>query len=111
MTRAIAVAIGTETKEVEIDTYKDYYKHLECTMFDAVRVSWNDTDITIYVDDEGLLKSGNLGRHVHGYPEPLFGNLVITGGVDSIGRTLDAPEWLTLEKVMEFIYPISYKVK
>ena len=92
----------------EINTYKDYYKHLEVSLFDAVRVQWKGKDISVYVDDEGMLKEGNYGRMVMGYPEPLFGNLVIVGGVDSKGDTLPIPEEIKLLDLREFISDIKY---
>jgi hypothetical protein len=97
--------------EVFIDNYKDYYKHLECEMFDVVRVNWNGHDISIFVDDEALLKPRNYGRRVEGYPEALFGNMVICGGVDDEGETLDLPEEFTLINVSDFISEVIYVTK
>ncbi len=81
-------ATGVNTREVDIKDYKDYYPLLKCSNFDVVMP--ND-EMSIFVDDEGMLKSKNYGRMVDGYPEPLFGNLVFCGGVDSKGETLDTP--------------------
>jgi len=97
-------------EEVSITNYKDYSKYLECDLFDVVSVEWNSEQISIFVDDEGMMKE-NFGRRVMGYPDPLFGNMVITGGVDSNGETLPAPEWLTRETVNQFIGDIEYRTK
>lgn len=94
--------------KAEIEDYTDYYKHGEFQLFDVVRVMWNDVEVNIYVDDEGMLRSGNFGRKVEGYPQPLFGNLILTGGVDSIGNTMDLPEEITLMNLEEFIGGIDY---
>lgn len=94
--------------ETNIKSYKDYYKHLKCDVFDVVRVMWGKHDISIYVDDEGLLKSGVYGRKVKGYSQPLFGNFVITGGVDEEGNTLPIPDEINLE---HYIGDINYITK
>jgi len=102
--RAIQLISETsEFNEVQINDYKDYYKLLDAELFDVVMVRWDEINISIFVDDEGMLKSNNLGREVHGYPEPLFGNMVICGGVDIEGNTLDLPENITIEDVKERI--------
>ena len=96
---------------VEIEDYTDYYKHLNCTTFDMVRVSWNGYDISIFIDDEGLLKAGNLGRKVLGHPTPLFGNLIICGGVDRNGDTLHIPDEFGVVEVNTFINEVAFIVK
>lgn len=94
--------------EVSINNYKDYYEFLDCSLFDIVNVEWNNEHISLFVDDEGMLKPQNMGREVEGYPNPLFGNIVVTGGVDEKGDTLPAPEWLTTEKLEIFISKVKY---
>ena len=103
--------VGTLCYEADIDNYKDYYKHLECNCFDVVMVKWQEHDISIFVDDEGMLKKGNLGRIVKGYNIPLFGNMVICGGVDEEGETLPLPEDFNLLNINAFISPVCYKIK
>ena len=68
-----------------IGDYKDYYKLGGFDIFDVVRVEWKGYEVSIFLDDEGLMKSGNYGRNVEAYPEPLFGNFILTGGTDSKG--------------------------
>jgi hypothetical protein len=48
---------------------------------------------------------------VEGYPEPLFGTIVVTGGVDSDGETLDVPDEITMLNLSEFISQPKYVVK
>lgn len=81
-----------EWYEAEIDSYKDYYEHLECTTFDVVRLGRN---LSIYVDDEGLMIPNPYMSQVKGFSNLLAGNLVFTGGTDDEGETLSCP--LTLE--------------
>jgi hypothetical protein len=95
---------------VDINNYKDYYKHLECSTFDVVRVEWLGEEISIFVDDEGMLKSNNFGRMVKGCPQPLFGNMVICGGVDRNGDTIGIPENINLLNLNEFIGEIEYQI-
>jgi len=88
--RAIVYNAKTrEAKEVEIENYKDYYKHLDCRTFDIVRIS---ESVNVYVDDEGLMVDNPSFSLVAGYPEPLAGNLVFTGGADRDGNTLSSTE-------------------
>ena len=110
--RAIQLVSETsELNEVQVNNYKDYYKLLNAELFDVVMVRWKGVDISIYVDEEGMLKSKNLGRSVKGYPNPLFGNMVICGGVDVEGNTLDLPESITIEDVKERISTPLYIIK
>lgn len=97
--------------ETDIKSYKDYYRHLNCDLFDVVMVEWDGEEISIYVDDEGMLKSGNLGCDVEGYPQPLFGNLVFTGGVDEEGDTLPFPENFTMQHIKRFVSKPLYQTK
>lgn len=109
--RAIVVtgkSLYEQVQEVQIESYKDYYKHICCDSFDIVRTEWDGEDISIYLDDEGLLKPQNYGRLVEGYPQPLFGNLVITGGVDAEGDTLPLPDKFNVINILKHIGEIEY---
>lgn len=97
--------------EVIINDYTDYYEYGEFNLFDVVRVSWKDLEVNIYLDDEGMMKSGNLGRKVEGYPQPLFGNFIITGGVDDEGNTLPCPDAIQIKDLTDFIGSIDYEVR
>ena len=101
---------ATSVYKDKVDTYKDYYKHLECGTFDVVRVIWAGQEISLFVDDEGMLKSGNFGRRVEGYPEPLFGTIVVTGGVDEEGETLGVPDEINIMDIGKYIGEIEYVV-
>lgn len=73
--RAIVVtgkSLYEQVQEVQIESYKDYYKHICCDLFDIVRTEWDGEDISIYLDDEGLLKPQNYGRLVGGLPSTSF---------------------------------------
>ena len=64
--------------------YKDIYKLTECTTFTAV-YPFDNCEDTIYLDDEGLLKSSNYCftfRCDDGRNEPLMGNALVLGADD-----------------------------
>ena len=103
--------IGLIVHKDVVKDYKDFYKLGGFDMFDVVRVNWGELDINIYLDDEGLLKSGNLGRMVEGYPNPLFGTLIITGGTDSEGNTLSVPDELNILDIPKYVGEVEYVVK
>jgi hypothetical protein len=69
------------------------------------------SDIDIYVDDEGMLKSGNFGRSVVGCDSPLFGTFIITGGVDSKGQSLSVPDELDILDVMKYVGEVEYVIR
>ncbi len=107
-----AMEFGSAVMKAEVSDYTDYYKLGGFDTFDVVRVKWDGHDISIFLDDEGMLKSGNLGRKVEGYPEPLFGVFIITGGVDKNGDTLSIPDELNSPmKINKFIGEVEYVVK
>ena len=110
--RAIQLISETgELNEVQVSNYKDYYKLLNAELFDIIMVTWKGVDISIYVDSKGMLKSKNLGRDVKGFPEPLFGNMVICGNVDIEGNTLDLPKKITIEDVRKNVTSPLYVAK
>jgi len=96
--------------KAEQDGIDDIHKELEVNCFDVARVMWDGKEISIYVDDEGALISGNTGRDVNGYPTPLFGNLLIFGSVDNYGRTLDLPSEFDEEYVYNKISKPMYEI-
>jgi len=98
------------TKE-SVGDYKDYYRLGGFELFDVVRVEWKGLEISLYVDDEGMMKPNNYGREVVGYPQPLFGNIIVTGGVDAEGETLGVPEELSIVDLMDYINDPSYITK
>ena len=114
MKRALVSTTDGLVYEAEIGEYTDYYEHLKCEMFDVVSISVIDKnmvkhDLSIFVDDEGLFKPNNVGRLVGNYPQPLFGNLVIMGGVDEEGETLDCT--LDLIDVVNMVSEPLYTTK
>ena len=105
MNKSIRVLVVDESgcRESTVSDYTDYYPLLDCTTFTVVNTIWVDDNISIFCNDEGLYVSPLVLRSITGYPEPLAGNLVIAGGVDSIGRTLPCPAWLTPDNIDCFV--------
>lgn len=99
----VGQVVGSEWYEAEIEGWEGYYEHLECSCFDVVMCEYKGHTLSVYCDDEGMLKSENLGRTVGSYTEPIFGNICVTGGVDDEGETLPIPEELSLDDMVEFI--------
>ena len=88
------ILINPEDKsftEIEHDgDYKSIYKHLNCELFDVVRVD----DADIYVDDEGLYNN-NYFFMFDGIGQPLAGRGLVFGVVDEEGN--DTPCTLSIE--------------
>ena len=110
VSKVIDGGMVSNTKEV-VEDYTDYYKYGGFELFDMVRIQFAGEELTLVVDDEGMLKSGNYGREVVGYPEPLFGNFILTGGVDSKGATLPFPSEISLMQVNNMISEVLYVTK
>ncbi len=85
-----------ETYETTVRHIDDYYKELDCRLFDVVYWSVNGVEVTIFCDDEWMLRSKNFGRYVLNEQGerlvPLFGNLLILGMADDEGETLPLDE-------------------
>ena len=95
-------------EEAFITDYTNYYSLIGCSTFDVVMIEYKGEPLSLYIDDEGLLKPNMVGRHILGYPNPLFGNIVICGGVDRNGDTLSVPEWFTKKDVEAIIGNPAY---
>jgi len=98
-------------QKAEVGDYTDYYKLGGFSCFDVVRVNWDGMDISLFIDDNGMMKSDNFGREVHGYPHPLFGCAIITGGVDKQGNTMSVPEELNISDIPKYISEVKYIVR
>jgi hypothetical protein len=96
------------TLEIDIETWRDYVKFLKCVIFTVVTINYKGETLSLFVDDEGLLKP-NYGRMVDGYHEPLFGNIIVTGGVDNDGETLPLPENITVMEINNIISGVQYE--
>ena len=77
-----------------------FYDQIGCKMIDVVSFEHFDA----YVNDEGLLESGNIVAEYNGIP--LAGNLVITKGIDTQGNTVwfdehDHKEMMAVTMVLE----------
>ena len=104
--------IGFESlQEVDVKSYKDYYELIGCSCFDIVMIEYQGHKLSVYCDDEGMLKSGNFGRVIGSYPNPIFGSIVITGGADEEGNTLGLPDELTMLDIYKIIGEVQWVVK
>ena len=103
--------LHTEVYETEIENFTDYYSHLECELFDVVSIEYKGKRLSLFVDDEGMLKP-NYGRIIYGYEtQPLFGHVVVAGEVDAEGETMDCPESISISDVHEMISMPCYVTK
>ena len=91
------------TYETTVCAIEDYYKELKCDLFDVMYWSINGITVSVYCDDEGTLKRGNYGRYILNEKKerlvPLFGNLLILGGVDDEGETLELDSRISIGDV------------
>ena len=104
MSKKINVVLyNSETKKFTEETvghYKDYYKLLNCSMFEITMPS---EDISLYVDEEGLYNSGSSVaeiRHGDHYRNMIAGNIVFTGGVSNSGNSLSFEGGIERAKAM-----------
>ena len=84
--------------------YKEVYGHIDCDCFDVVTV--NKQGDGLYVDDEGLFKSGQAFFKHADYPTPLAGKAFVLG-CDKHGETV-APA-MTLQDLQDkiaFVIPV-----
>lgn len=78
-----------EFRSVEYESLQDIYDLLKCEMIEAVPLSVDRRmQMTVFVDEEGLLKEGRKGFFICGYPQMLIGNGLITV-VDEQGENRD----------------------
>ena len=85
----------------EKDNLDFLYKNIGCQMIDVVYFD----KFEIFVDDEGLLKSGNCVYEYSsgGFTVALAGSLIIAKGVDDEGRTLWFDEKEDIEALEETV--------
>jgi len=96
---------------VDIASYEDYCKHIGAEFFDVVTVEYMGHRLSVFIDDEGMLKPHNVGRMITSYPEPIFGNVIIAGDVDASGNTLPLPDEITLSNILGFSSAVQYIIK
>ncbi|MCY4044723.1 MAG: hypothetical protein OXE99_06555 [Cellvibrionales bacterium] len=79
---------------ITIDSLEGYYRAIDCRLVQAVDVKLtSNTWVSCWVDEEGLFSSGiKPFWRLWNYPDPLVGNMVVTGVPDSNGCTTDAPK-------------------
>jgi len=53
-------------EEVDVKDYREYYEHMECSLFDVVSIDYMGKPVSIYIDDEvaELLTAGSVLRLV-----------------------------------------------
>ena len=103
MSKISVIKYDCKTKEFTEETvtnWKDYSKLLECRTFDIVAP---DENISLYVDDEGLMVEGNPVSEVtlpDGRKTKLAGHIIVAGGTDRDGNTLSFAGGLEMAKEM-----------
>ena len=103
---------GLTPPKLEKNNLNFFYNEIGCEMIDVVRFDGFD----IFVDDEGLLKKGNVVAEITWgeFKVPLAGNLLITKGADDNGKTLwfDNDELVDLtlmEKIVDMLDGCEFK--
>ena len=102
-----AYLIDSETKTITpVDyngDYKTIYTHIGCDLFDIVYAESGGHRISVFVDDEGLLKNPQHFFLLDGWAQPLAGNGLVLGDADEEGETLAAPDDLDLSPTITFL--------
>lgn len=96
MTKALLITPELTYKDVDIDTYKDISKFLECQIF-CVIPNGRGKPFDLYGDDEGATYAPeflhrNLFGEVYYSYGPIFGNVLAMGEVDGEGESTDLTE-------------------
>jgi len=87
MKNGILIDPTTQTIQwVEVQDYKDIYKHVKCEMFEPVDI--NETN-TIWVDEEFHYKDGNDWFFFKGTHTPIKGLGLILGNDNETGDSCD----------------------
>jgi len=98
--------------------YQDIYAHVGCDVFDVVYAEIGKHKVSIFVDDEGLLKGPQHFFKFADWPEALAGNGLVLGDVDDEGRTLgladevtDIPgiEFLDIAQVIAMVHGLPFR--
>lgn len=106
---ACSHAVDTSViKEVDINIGSDITHYVGCTMFDNIGLTWRGYDVTVFFDDEGLIKP-NKGRLLQGAMEPLFGNLIIMGAWDNNREIMKLPDVFTPETIQDHITGVMFE--
>lgn len=102
-----AYLINSETKTITpVDyngDYKTIYTHIGCDLFDIVYAESGGHSLSVFVDDEGLLKNAQHFFMLDGWAQPLAGNGLVLGDADEDGETLAAPDDLDLSPTITFL--------
>jgi hypothetical protein len=94
-----------QTVQIKKNNIKDIYDLIGCDVFTVVPVAKKspagNTGLSVYVDDEGLLKQNSVVNiwsiwlsGFIGYNSPLMGNILLTGPTDIDGYDTDVPDSL-----------------
>ena len=96
----------TVVEEFELNNYQDIAEQIDCSLICSA--GYPAEGMAAYVDDEGLLKENHLFLVVPWYPQPLAGNLVITGFDHHTGD--DAPlDMDRAKEIASYIYTVDHQ--
>lgn len=68
--------------------WQTIYTYIDCDTFDVASTS---DGLSIYVDDEGMMKADQAFFMIKGYPQPLAGRALVLGPPDEDGETTECP--------------------
>ena len=83
---------------IEINDWRDISPALNCSLFDCVQISSN---VSIFVDDEGLYVEDQHFFYHPGYRQPLAGRGLVLGFDDETGNSIDCP--VTADQLAPYI--------
>lgn len=96
--------INNDIRLVEANDLDDFYKLLNCRCIDIIYRKIGDTECTLIVDDEGLLKTDPIISAIDVSGSPcLVGNILIASN-----RTVDGElTELTSEEVQDIMFNVT----
>jgi len=102
--RAISITSNgeddTRIKEVEINTNADIAGRLQTTLFEMENVMWFGEQITVIFDEN---QDGNMGRYVRGLHDPIVGNIILMGGINSENEIMSLSDAVSRFDIPKFI--------
>lgn len=90
--------VAQTVTETTINDWRDISPALRCDLFDVVQVA---TNVSIYVDDEGLYVDDQHFFYHPAYPQPLAGRGLVLGFDDHTGDSTDCP--ITADQLLPYI--------
>jgi len=108
---------NNRVKELECKDLNDYYKALDCSVFDIVRRRiGEDKYFDFYIDDEGLLKANPIISAIDAMGNPMLVGNIVFANHDAEGNTIDLSkeeiEYIKqyIQKMYTFVKPKGYKI-